>query len=168
MKKPFAFSALCALLYAMPACANFFFGESLILTSLTTPYAILVRFLPPILLILLIQTFFLRLALPDLSYQRALLAIFIGNIPSAMLGAMIPEFHERFMNFVFPPPTHPGAFLLFLLFVISNTLLMLITIAILFRYPVKKLIMPLFFGNVAAYVVALIVILMHTPGCCGH
>jgi len=151
MKKLFSCAALYALLYAMPACANFLFGEVFSRTYIKGGYLIgrfLAIFIALFIGVLLIEAFLLWLALENTSYMQTLKAIAVGNIPSLIIGATIPYVSDNIWNF------YP-AFLLLIIMFVCNTLLMIKIIGFLFRYPAKQLILPLFIGNLIAFCVGI-------------
>lgn len=143
MKKLLSFSALYALLYAMPTSANFLFGEIFSRTYIKGSYLIEGNYLPIVIAllicVLIVEAFLLRLALDNASYARTLIAITVGNIPSLILGAIMP----------YVSMTNESMFGFFLL-TICNPLLILITIALSFHYPMQRLILPIFLGNLIA------------------
>lgn len=152
MKKLYSLAALSALLYAMPVWANYYFGALFAheYNFALNEYAMLFF---QIVVIIFLQTLILRYFLRDLSYSKALLTICVGNIPSMVLAVIFPnliQLHLRIAQtggLLLPWEIIIGASSLTL----SNTLIMLTTIALLFHYPIKKLVTPLLLGNFATY-----------------
>jgi hypothetical protein len=171
MKKLFSFAALCAVLYATPACANFYWLSIIDKLSFVIDFNIMALpiYLLPIFLALAIQGLLLRYALKDVSYIKAFLMACVGNIPSTLLGSqqlliskkpLINHLISYYGTFVDnsiaalgqSPIYWVGLSITTLLLALTNTLLMLITLALIFRCPVKKLIMPILLGNIVAYI----------------
>jgi hypothetical protein len=160
MKKLFSLTALSALLYATSANANFYLGP--VFNLHFSLYEFVSFVIPPILLFLTIQALLLHYGLKDISYPQALLAACIGNIPSTLLVALgwastwhlfsgyVTAIIMRSLSLTYWAGRYIDAFLLALM----SSLLMIIMLTIIFRYPVKKLIVPVVLGNIIANFIA--------------
>jgi|GEM_PF-2519339 hypothetical protein len=152
MKKLYSLAAFGGLFYTMPMNANYYFGTACAheYNFALNEYAMLFF---QIVVIILLQTLILRYFLRELSYSKALLTICVGNIPSTLLAVIFPnliQFHLRIAQtggLLLPWEIIIGVSSLTL----SNTLIMLTTIALLFHYPIKRLVTPLLLGNFATY-----------------
>ncbi len=168
MKKIFA--TLCTLLYATPASANLAW-----FTVFTYPGINPLIAPTTIVFALIIQTLLFPRFLNDITYSKAFLMACIGNIPSALLGALgstgfsiIVSYHADIAAaLVMPLKLGEYYFTVMLisltafLLAFTNSLLMLITLAVAFRLPAKQLIAPVLIGNLiaSAILVALIVMM---------
>lgn len=190
MKKLLSFPALYALLYAMPMNANYFVGYlfqrqfylSRVFQNHMDTIGMLAAPILLMILMLLIHTLLLRYSLKDTSITQAFLAACIGNIPSTIVGIIDRADFGSGQLFSWAglrcmdlfratnlPLSHTTVICMILstsLIALLSSLLMIITLTIIFRYPVKKLIMPAVLGNIIVGFIFIAFMLFMAGGFC--